>query len=87
LVTRRVEQVEDAILVLERHRRGADRDAALALDLHPVGACATLLAPSFHRAGELDGAAEQQDLFGERRLAGVGVRNDREGAPAGDFFF
>ena len=35
-------------------------------------------------AGELDGAAEQQQLFGQRGLAGVRVRDDREGAAAGD---
>ena len=29
-------------------------------------------------AGKLDGAAEQQQLLGQRRLAGVRVRNDRE---------
>ncbi len=38
LVARRVEQVEDAVAVFERHHRGDDRDAALALDAHPVGA-------------------------------------------------
>ena len=38
LVARRVEQVEDAVAIFEGHHRGDDRDAALALDLHPVGA-------------------------------------------------
>ena len=38
LVARRVEQVEDAAVVFEGHHRGDDRDAALALDRHPVGA-------------------------------------------------
>ena len=33
------------------------------------------------RAGEVDGAAVEQELLGERGLAGVGVRDDREGAP------
>ena len=33
-----------------------------------------------HRAGELDGAAEQQQLLGERGLARVGVGDDGEGA-------
>jgi hypothetical protein len=37
-----------------------------------------------HLAGELDRAAEQQQLFGQRRLAGVRVRDDREGAALGD---
>ena len=38
LVARRVEEVEDATAVFEGHDRGHDRDAALALDAHPVGA-------------------------------------------------
>ena len=36
------------------------------------------------RAGELDRTAEKQQLLGQRRLAGVGVGDDGEGAPAGD---
>jgi hypothetical protein len=42
--------------------------------------CAALAA-CLDRAGQLDGAAEQQQLLGERRLAGVRVRDDRERAP------
>jgi hypothetical protein len=41
---------------------------------------------ALHLAGELDGAAEQQQLFGQRRLAGVRVRDDREGAAAPPLF-
>jgi hypothetical protein len=33
----------------------------------------------------VDRAGEQQQLLGERRFARVRVRNDREGAAAGDF--
>jgi hypothetical protein len=33
-------------------------------------------------AGDLDGAAVQQQLLGQGGLAGVGVGNDREGPPA-----
>jgi hypothetical protein len=29
----------------------------------------------------MDGAAEQQQLLGQRRLAGVGMRDDRKRAP------
>lgn len=38
-----------------------------------------------HFAGHLDGAAEPQQFFGQRRLTGVGVGNDRKGATAGNF--
>ncbi len=40
-----------------------------------------------HRARELDGAAEQQQLLGERGLAGVGMRDDRKRAACGDGLF
>ncbi len=80
-----VEQVEGAAAVVEGHHRDGDRDAALALDFHPVGAGAPAFAAGLDLAGELDGAAEEQQLFGEGGLAGVGVRDDREGAPLGDF--
>jgi hypothetical protein len=80
-VARRVEQVEHAVEVIERHHRRRHRDAALALDLHPVTACAPAIATRLDRAGELDRAAEQEQLLGQRGLARVRVRDDREGAP------
>ena len=80
LVAGRVEQVEDEAVALEAHDGRGDRDAALALDRHPVGARAPPLAAGAHRAGHADGAAGQQQLLGQRRLAGVRVRDDREGA-------
>ena len=84
LVAGRVEQIEDAAIMLEGHHRRADRDAALALDRHPVRAGAPALAAGLDLAGQLDRAAEQQQLFGQRRLAGIRVRDDRKGAPARD---
>ncbi len=84
LVARRVEQVQDRAAIFERHHRGGNRDAALALDRHPVGPRPALVLLGLDLAGELDGAAEQQQLLGQRRLAGVGVGDDGEGAPALD---
>ena len=40
---------------------------------------------SLDRAGQLDGAAEQQQLLGQRGLAGVRVRDDREACGGGLF--
>src|SRR5690348_7590294 len=71
--------------MLEAHHGGAHRDAALALDLHPVGAHAPPLAPRLHLARELDRTAEEQELLRQRGLTGIGVGDDREGAPSGDF--
>ena len=84
LVARRVEQVEHAAVVIEGHHRGDHRNAALALDRHPVGAGRAAVALGLDLAGEIDGAAEQQQLLGQRGLAGVRVRDDRKGAPALD---
>jgi methyl-accepting chemotaxis protein len=81
LVTGGVEQVDDVIAVGELHHRRGDGDAALLFQLHPVaGGMASGLA-ALDRAGQLDRAAEQQQLFGEGGLAGVRVGNDGEGAP------
>ena len=82
LVARRVEQVEDQPVALEAHDRRGDGDAALALDRHPVGARAAPLAARAHRARHADRAALQEQLLRQRRLAGVGMRDDGEGAPA-----
>ena len=81
-MARRVEQVEDMVAIFERHHGSDDRDAALALDLHPVRARLDLVALGLHFAGELDRAAEEKQLLGQRRLARVRVRNDRECAAA-----
>ena len=79
-----VDEVEPPVAERERHRRGGDRDAALLLDLHEVGAGAPRLALGAHLAGHLDRAAVEQELLGQRGLAGVGVRDDREGPAPGD---
>ena len=81
LVARRVEKIEHRAAILEMHHRGGDRDAALLLDLHPVRARAPCIAARLDRARDMDGAAEQQQLLGQRRLAGVGMGDDRERAP------
>ncbi len=83
-MARRVEQIEDEVVVFEGHHRGNDRDAALALDRHPVGLGRAAVALGLDVAGELDGAAEQQQLLGQRGLAGVRMRDDGERAPALD---
>ena len=65
LVARRVEQVDDAVAMLELHHRGGDRDTALLLHLHPVGSRMPRGLAALDRAGELNRAAEQQQLFGD----------------------
>jgi hypothetical protein len=86
LVAGRVEQVHPVAVVLELEDGRADGDAALLLQLHPVGGGGALVFARGHGAGELHRAAVEQQLLGERRLAGVRVRDDRKGAPALNFF-
>ena len=40
----------------------------------------------FDRSSFVDCASVEEELFGQRRLAGVGVRYDRKRAPFLDFF-
>ena len=83
-VARRIEQVHHRAAVFEGHDRRHNRNTARTLDRHPVGARVLLVALGFDLSRELDRAAEQQELFGQRRFASVGVRDDRERAPARD---
>ena len=85
LVARRVEQVDHMLAVLELHHRAGDRDAALLFDLHPVGGRMAAALARLDGAGQLDRAGEQQQLFGQRGLAGVRVGDDAEGAAARHF--
>ena len=82
LVAGRVEQVEDRALVLEAQHRRRHGDAAAALDVHPVRRRGAARAAALDRAGLVDRVAVEQQLLGERRLAGVRVRDDRERPPA-----
>ena len=77
-VARRVEQRHPAAVEIELERRGGDRNAALLLERHPVGRGMASIFPSAHGTGELDGARVQQQLLGQRGLAGVRMRNDRK---------
>ena len=70
-VPRRVDQVQLMALPEHAHRLGLDRDAALALEVHRV----EQLVAHFARG---DGLRQLEDAIGERRLAVVDVRDDRE---------
>ncbi len=82
LVAGRVQQVEDQAAIFEGHHRGDDGNPALALDLHPVGAGVAPFALGPDLARHVDRAAEQQELFRQRGLAGIGMGDDGKGAPA-----
>jgi hypothetical protein len=87
LMARGVEQVDEEAVVFELEDCGADGDAALTLQLHPVGGRRALLLAGGYGAGQLHRAAIEQELLSQRGLAGVWMRDDRKGATTGDFFF
>ena len=85
-VTGRVEQVQDVVAIGELEHGRGDRDAPLLLHLHPVRADLASLTAGLDVAGLLDRPAVEQELLGERRLAGIGVADDGEGPPPRSFF-
>ena len=85
LVAGRVEQIEPVAVVIKLEHGRADRDAALLFQFHPVARRGALVLARGHGAGELHRAAVKQQLFRQRRLAGVRMRNDGERAPPLDF--
>ena len=74
-VARRVDQVELVALPGHAHRLRLDRDPALALEVHRVEHLRAHVALR-------DGVRQLEDAIGERRLAVVDVRDDREVADA-----
>ena len=84
LVAGRVEQRHAPPLNLELERRRRNRDAALLLELHPVGRRRLAILAAANRARQLDRAGIQQQLLGQRRLARVGMRDDGERPPPRD---
>jgi predicted membrane-bound mannosyltransferase len=62
-MARRVEQIEGEPLVLSAHHRRGNRDAALALDRHPIRAHPPPLAARLDLARLLDRAAKEQQFW------------------------
>ena len=85
-MARGVQNVHALARVVELQDRRGDGNTALLLNVHPVGhgvLCALL---ALDGACLIDGSAVQQQLFGQRRFAGVGVADDRKRPAALDFF-
>ena len=85
LVTGRVEQVDHMVAVQHLHDARSHRDAALLLDFHPVAGGVARRLARLDGTGDLDRAREQQQLFRERGLARVRVRDDGKSAAAAGF--
>ena len=83
-MARRIEQVEDAAAIFQvitEVTTEMPRSRSIPIQSERVW---RRLALARHLAGERDRAAEKQQLFSQRGLAGVGMRNNGEGAPARD---
>ena len=78
-----VDQVDHGAAVAELQGGRGDRDAALALDVHPVGHGAAAAVLAVHGAGAGHHPGVQGQGLGERRLAGVGVADHGERPAAG----
>ena len=81
LVAGRVEQVDAVPLMLELQHARSDGNPALPFQLHPVGGDVPLRAARLDRAREMNRAAMEQQLFRQRRLARIRMRDDRKRPP------
>ena len=84
-VTGGVDKVEAILAEIKGHRRSRDRDTAVFFHLHKVRPRAAGFTLGTDLTGHLDRPAEKQELFGQRRLTRVGVRDDRKGTAPRDF--
>src|ERR1035441_9593352 len=80
-VTWCVQQIEAVAGVIELQHGRADGDATLLFQFHPIGGRRALVLARGDRAGELHRAAVKQELFRQRGLARVRMRDDGERAP------
>src|SRR5436190_250067 len=69
------------VLVFELQNRRGDRNASLLFDFHPIAGGIARSFSGLHRSGNLNGAAKEQQFFGERGLSGVGMRDDAKSPP------
>ncbi len=62
--------------VVELQDRAGNRDPTLLFDFHPVGNGVLGRLPGLDGTGQVDGASVEQQFFSQRRLTGIGVRDD-----------
>ena len=81
-----IQDIDAVALVLELHDRRSDGNASFLLHLHPVGYGVAVGCLALDRAGGLNGAAVEQEFFGQCGLARIRVGNDGERPPPVDLF-
>lgn len=82
---RGIKDIDFVITIVEAHHRCSYRNTTLLLNLHPVAGGSFLNLIAFNGSGDVDSSAEKEQFLGKCCLAGVGVRNDCESAPAAYF--
>ncbi len=85
LVTRRVQNIDVAVLILKGHDRRRHGNTALLLDFHEVGRCRFLDFIGLYRTCLLYGTSKKQKFFRQCGLAGIRVGHYAKGSAAGDF--
>ena len=71
LVTGRIEDIDFMTGIVESHHGGCDGDTTLLFNLHPVGSRRLLDLVRLDGSRHMNGASEQQQLFGKSRLTGI----------------
>ncbi len=71
-----IEEVDDEIPVFELQDGGADGDAALLFELHPVGSRRSLILPSRHAACQIQSPAVEQEFLRQRGLTRIWMGDD-----------
>ena len=80
LVTRSIENIDFVIVIIKLHYRSGYRDTTLFFNIHPVRRRRLLYLVAFHRARHLNLTAKQQQLFSQRCLTGIRMRDNRKGS-------
>ena len=78
---RGIQNVDSLTLKVELHDGRSDGDSPLLFDFHPVGLSKVTGLPGFNGPSLANYAPEKKELFGNRRLPRVRVRNDGERPP------
>ena len=73
------------VVVVKTHHGSSYGDAALLLDLHPVGGGSFANFIAFYGSRHVDSTSVEQEFLGERRFTRIRVRDDRKGAATQDF--
>jgi hypothetical protein len=84
-VARRIEQIDHVPVIGKLHDRRGHRNTALLFQRHPIRRRMPRRLAPLDGARQLNGAAEQQQLFRQRGLARVRMADDGKSPSFADF--